>query len=173
MGRGSLVRIGTVSGAERDGSGRAGRRIFCGEVEGSSTVLSRKRTLCGDCGGSRILSSGSSGTRIGSGSDTGAADDVSLSPDSLTRSSVVFGLRRLTTRVFFLRMCERECRPAPSPRPLVAECMLTSEGREGRCPCPSSEPLLNVYVVEVPSEEFDLKRLGVAGVELPAGITSF
>ena len=80
-----------------------------------------------------MLSSGSSGMRVGMiGSDAGASEEVSLSPDSLTRSSVVFGLRRLTTLVFFLRMCDLECLPAPSPRPLVAECMLTSEGRDGR-----------------------------------------
>ena len=116
-----------------------------------------------------MLSSGSSGIRVEMiGSDAAATDEVSLSPDSLTRSSVVFGLRRLTTLVFFFRRCDLECLPAPSPRPLVAECMLTSDGRDGRWPCPSSDPLLNVYVVLVPSDELDLNRLGVAGVELPA-----
>ena len=120
-----------------------------------------------------MKSSGSSGMRVPkTGSDTGAVEEVSLSPDSLTRSSVVFGLRKLTTLVFFLRRCDLECLPAPSVRPLVADCMLTSEGLEGKPPWPSSEPLLKllkVYVVlEPPSEEFDLSRLGVAGVEDPA-----
>lgn len=47
--------------------------------------------------------------------------------------------------------------------------MLTSEGLDGR-PFPSSEPLLvKVYVVLVlPTDEWDLIRFGVAGVELPA-----
>ena len=80
-----------------------------------------------------ILSSGSSRMRVGMiGSDAGAIDEASLSPDSLTRSSIALGLRRLTTLVFFFRRCDLACLPAPSPRPLVAECILTREGLEGR-----------------------------------------
>ena len=70
----------------------------------------------GERGGVMMLSSGSSGiSPVGKrGSDTGAADDVSLSPDSDMTSSVVFDFRRLTTRVFFFRLAwERGCRPAP------------------------------------------------------------
>jgi len=79
-----------------------------------------------------MLSSGSSGIRVGtSGSDSATTEEVSLVLSSLAMSSVVLDFRRLTTRVFFFRRCDRECRPAPRPRPVVAECMLTSDGREG------------------------------------------
>lgn len=116
-----------------------------------------------------MLSSGSSGMRVEmTGSEAAVTEAVSPSPDSLM-SSVVLGFRRLTTRVFFLRICERECLPAPIPSPVVAECMLTREGRDGKSPLPSSDPLLKVYVVLVlPTEECALIRPGVAGVELPA-----
>jgi hypothetical protein len=94
----------------------------------------------GDRGGVMILSSGSSGIRDEMiGSDSGAAEDVSLSPDSDIISSVVFVLRRLTTRCFFLRLAYERDRPAPSDRPVVVV-RLTSEGLDGRLP--SSELLL-------------------------------
>lgn len=126
----------------------------------------RNRTLPeGEWGGVMTSSASSGIARVGS--DAGVAE-VSLSPDSDSRSSVVFDFRKFTTLFFFLRDAwERECRPAPSDRPVVAECMLTSEGLEGRCPVPSSEPRLNVYVV-LPKFEWDRVRLGVTGVEWPA-----
>lgn len=70
----------------------------------------------GERGGVMILSSGSSDTAVvgKTGSEAGAAEEVSLSPDSDATSSVVFDFRKLTTRFFFFRLpCDRECRPAP------------------------------------------------------------
>ena len=98
----------------------------------------------GDRGGVIMLSSGSSGITwdARAGSDIGTTDDVSLSPDSDMMSSVVFDLRRLMTRFFFLRLaCERE-RPDPRDRPVV-EGMLANEGREGK-PASSESLLPNV-----------------------------
>lgn len=70
----------------------------------------------GERGGVMMLSSGSSAIALveKTGSEAGAADEVSLSPDSDMTSSVVFDFRKLTTRFFFFRLAwERECRPAP------------------------------------------------------------
>lgn len=94
-------------------------------------------TLLGDEG---MLSSGSSGMVVGiKGSEKGASTDavsVTVSLASLTgaladTSSEVLRLR-FTTRVFFLRpACDLEFLPEPSDRPVVAECKLTIDGREG------------------------------------------
>lgn len=118
---------------------RAGIDVRLG-IEVVGVVWKRTRPE-GECGGVKT-SSGSSGIVRDeiTGSEAGAAEDVSLSPDSLAKSSVVRDFLKLTTRFFFLRpACEREWRPAPRERPVVAECMLTREGREGRWPVPSSE----------------------------------
>lgn len=60
----------------------------------------------GERGGEIMLSSGSSGIALVGkiGSDPGAMEDVSLSSKSEATSSVVFDLRRLTTRFFFFRL---------------------------------------------------------------------
>jgi len=94
----------------------------------------------GDRGGVIMLSSGSSGIACDAraGSDIGAAEDVSLSPESDMMSSVVFDLRRLITRFFFLRFAYERERPDPRDRPVV-EGMLANEGREDKLP--SSESL--------------------------------
>lgn len=70
----------------------------------------------GERGGVMMLSSGSSGIGLvgKAGSEAGAVEEVSLSPDSDATSSVVFDFRKLTTRFFFFRLaCDRERRPAP------------------------------------------------------------
>ena len=130
----------TCSGRDLELRFKAGRVVadrgsFRGESPRSMLDVLKRTLPLGEWGGMMMLSSGSSisGTRDeNSGSDAGVAEEVSESPLSLVTSSVVFDLRKLTTRVFFLRIaCERECRPAPSERPVVAECMLTSEGRDG------------------------------------------
>jgi hypothetical protein len=111
------------------------RRSFRGESPRSMLDVLKRTFPLGERGGVIMLSSGSStsGTRDGNtGSEAGATEEVSESPLSLATSSVVFDFRKLTTRVFFLRMAwERECRPAPSESPVVAECKFTSEDRDG------------------------------------------
>lgn len=101
--------------------------------------------LDGDFGGVSTLSSGSlDSCTERAGSEAATTDEASLSPDSLITSSVVFALLRLTTRFFFFRMPWARWRPAPSERPVVADCTLTRDGRDGR-EFPSSElRLLNV-----------------------------
>ncbi len=72
------------------------------------------------------------------GSEMGMVTDTvsdTVSPVSLLVSLTVFGLRKLTTRVFFFRRF-LECFPTPRPSPVVAELKLTKEGREVRNPDP-------------------------------------
>ena len=121
-------------------------RSFRGESPRSILEVLNRTLLLGELGGVIMLSSGSSpsGTRDENrGSEAGAAEEVSESPLSLVMSSVIFDFRRFTTRFFFFRIeCDRECRPAPSERPVVAVCKLTSEGRVEMVVCPSSDDLL-------------------------------